>query len=118
MGVRRLDGDFIALDSTYDGKAESLVVSEFNAWRIFGAMSLILGIPLSKAAGKAIKFDGASGEPATMRFSRNLPPDAPLGQRLAAHLVDEKVVEKLKEQGYDVERVSAARGSGEAGGGT
>jgi hypothetical protein len=35
---------------------ERIVMSEHNAWRVFGMLSLVLGIPQSKAAGKAIKL--------------------------------------------------------------
>lgn len=33
-----------------------ITVSLYNAWRLLGMMSLILGLPLSKKAAKAIKF--------------------------------------------------------------
>lgn len=33
-----------------------LIVGEYNAWRIFGMLAVLLGIPLSKKVGKAIKL--------------------------------------------------------------
>lgn len=110
MGVNRIGDGRIGIEVTDHGKHSAIAMSEYNAWRVFGALSLILGIPLTKAAGKAIVFGGGTPEqPTTMRFSRNLPPDASLGQRLAAHLVDEMVVEKLRADGHDVELAPSAQ---------
>jgi hypothetical protein len=51
IGVRREDG-YVVL--TVDGK--SLRMSDFNAWRIFGAMSLLYHFTLPRALQKAICF--------------------------------------------------------------
>ena len=40
----------------HDGVNQSIVLSEYNAWRIFGLLAVMLEIPLSRAVGKAIKF--------------------------------------------------------------
>lgn len=98
--VTRLDGDFIALDSTWDGKAESLVVSEYNAWRLFGLLSLILGLHLPKKVSAAIKLGGYG--PGSMTMRTPLPPNACLGDRVAAALAHMATVEELQKQGYDV----------------
>jgi hypothetical protein len=98
--VSRLGDDFIALDSTHAGKEESLVVSEYNAWRIFGLLSVMLHLPLSKAVNKAIQMGGYG--PGSMTFSRPLPPNPTLGDRVAANLAHEKTVDLLRAAGYPV----------------
>lgn len=35
---------------------ETLRMSEYNAWRLLGCLSVLLGLPLSKEVGKAIKL--------------------------------------------------------------
>lgn len=60
LTVRRIAGTgHIELIEERDGHpAAWLIVSEYNAWRLFGMMALILGIPLSKAVAKTIKLGG------------------------------------------------------------
>lgn len=55
IGVSR-DGRGIRISVVNAGKAEAIDCSEYNAWRILGALSLMLGVPLSKEAGRAIKL--------------------------------------------------------------
>lgn len=53
--VERLPDDRILF--AHEGEnGGHLIVSEHNAWRLIGAASLILGLPLTKSAAKAIKF--------------------------------------------------------------
>jgi hypothetical protein len=35
---------------------QSITLSRYNAWRIFGMLAVILGIPLPSKLGKLIKF--------------------------------------------------------------
>ena len=39
-----------------DGTEHTIVMSPFNASRVFGMLAMMLGIPLPPATGKAIKF--------------------------------------------------------------
>jgi hypothetical protein len=40
-----------------NGDATTLVeMSEHNAWRVFGSLALVLGLPLPASVGKAITF--------------------------------------------------------------
>jgi len=39
-----------------DGTHTAVILSEFNAWRVFGMLSLMLGIPLPAKVSKAIKL--------------------------------------------------------------
>lgn len=55
MSVTR-EGEKIRISAETDGKTESALMTEYNAWRAFGALSVLLGLPLPKAVGKAIKF--------------------------------------------------------------
>lgn len=55
--VRREPDERITIGAeTVDGRRESFTVSPYNAWRIFGCLSLMLEIPLPKTTGKAIKL--------------------------------------------------------------
>ena len=53
--VSRVD-DYILISATSLGKEESILVSPYNAWRIFGMLSVILGLPLSRAVSKVIRL--------------------------------------------------------------
>lgn len=55
--------------ATQAGTETVLIVSEYNAARIFGLLAIFLGIQLSKKVGKAIILADA-------RFSGPLPEDA------------------------------------------
>ena len=41
---------------TTDGRTDVLRISRYNAFRVVGALAVLLGIPLSRAAAKAITF--------------------------------------------------------------
>lgn len=47
-------GPDINIHATHSGIEQSIVVTEYNAARIFASLSLILGIPLPSSVGKAI----------------------------------------------------------------
>lgn len=56
IAVERPSEGKIAIRVSNSGEMSSVVMSEYNAWRAFGMLSVMLGIPLSPAAGKAIKL--------------------------------------------------------------
>lgn len=58
MSVQRgfSDDEVITITCTHDGQETHVVMSEFNAWRVFGTLALILGIKLSSKIAKGIKF--------------------------------------------------------------
>lgn len=35
---------------------QNIMMSQYNAWRLFGMLALLLKIPLTRAVAKAIKF--------------------------------------------------------------
>lgn len=53
MSVSRVGEDRIRIE--VDGQAYASI-SEFNARRILASLSIVLGLPLTKAAQKEIKF--------------------------------------------------------------
>lgn len=53
--VRIIDS-FISISTGEGPQRESILVSGFNAWRIFGMLGFILGFNLPKSIQKAIKF--------------------------------------------------------------
>lgn len=55
VGVERR-GDRIWITCETMGKTQAIDASLYNAARIFGALAVILGIKLSSAVSKAIKF--------------------------------------------------------------
>jgi len=46
--------DRVAISCERPSGCSGLVLSDYNAWRLFGILSVLLGIPLTKEAGKAI----------------------------------------------------------------
>ena len=57
----RLDGDnHVCIVHTplnaAGGLPDTLTLSNFNAWRVFGMLACMLHIPLTRAVSKAIKF--------------------------------------------------------------
>ena len=59
--VTRLDNGYLRV--SYGGDSQdpyvcsgSLVVSPYNAWRVFGLLACMLGISLPRSLGKAIKL--------------------------------------------------------------
>lgn len=55
VSVDRVD-QFIVLSARQDKKYEGMKVSEYNAWRLFGMLAVILGIELPKNIAKTIKL--------------------------------------------------------------
>lgn len=56
VSIRRLLDGRLALSVTTNGAEQFTILSEFNAWRIFGMLSLFLELPLLKHVSKAIKL--------------------------------------------------------------
>ena len=56
MGVSSPSEDEITITAMTNGEMQAVTMSKFNAWRTLGCLALMLGIPLSKDVGKAIKF--------------------------------------------------------------
>lgn len=54
--VTRLGRDLLAVAVVHEGEEQRLMMSEFNARRVFGMLSLMLELPLSPKVGKAIKL--------------------------------------------------------------
>jgi hypothetical protein len=53
--VRREGWGFV-VTVVNSGEASSIKLSPFNAWRAFGLLAFMLGIPLPKSTAKAIKL--------------------------------------------------------------
>jgi hypothetical protein len=51
--------DKLAVTVTTDGKMQSLVMSEYNAARLFGMLALMLEIPLPRAVAKSVQIGGS-----------------------------------------------------------
>lgn len=53
--VQRI-GDYISISVEQNSEAQGMKISEYNAWRVFGMLAVILGVPLPKYIAKAIKL--------------------------------------------------------------
>src|SRR5262245_29859007 len=82
LSVRRI-GDSIIVEATQGALTARVEMSEYNAWRVFGCLALLLEIPLPPSVSKAIKLDDGSG-----KFSASIgfPEPKTLGQRVAQNL--------------------------------
>lgn len=49
----------LVISCTQEGETTRLHVSEYNAWRVFGMLALMLGVELPKKLAKSIKLGGA-----------------------------------------------------------
>jgi hypothetical protein len=56
VDVCRAPKDHIAISVTTNGEQQGIVMSEYNAWRVFGLLALLLGVRLSDKVSKAIKL--------------------------------------------------------------
>jgi hypothetical protein len=57
----------LRITCTQDGMERELYASWFNAWRIFGCLSLFFGVSLPKRIGKSITIN-TEGESGSMTF--------------------------------------------------
>ena len=55
LGIQRQD-DRLWVSVTQDGEEWTMPLSEFNAWRLFGMLATMLGIPLPARLAKRIKL--------------------------------------------------------------
>jgi hypothetical protein len=55
VGVHRVNGK-IQVTVTTNGETQSVLMSEYNAWRIFGMLSVMVGLSLPSVIAKAIKL--------------------------------------------------------------
>ncbi len=53
--VSRVD-DYILIAVTSLGKEESILISPYNAWRVFGMLSVLLGLRLPRAMAERIRL--------------------------------------------------------------
>lgn len=94
VGVRRLEDETLAISATYDGTERSIVVSEYNAWRIFGTLAMFLGVKLPKKLAESIKLGEVSG-------SVEFPHDGTIGGMVASSMAAERtkeVLQKIREK--------------------
>lgn len=84
ISVRRI-GEVLIIEATQGALTTHVEMSEYNAWRAFGCLSLLLDIPLPPHVGKVIKLDDGKGNPpkATLGY----PEPKTLGERLAQNLI-------------------------------
>lgn len=54
--VVRWIGDLLEIEATGAGGTESVIMSQYNAFRIFGMMAMALGIKLPASVAKGIKL--------------------------------------------------------------
>lgn len=50
------DGNDIVICAEHNKVSQNLVVSEWNARRLLGALSVVLGLPLTRAAAKTVQM--------------------------------------------------------------
>lgn len=108
--TRGADGEGICIAVTDSGEEQGLHMTDYNAWRILGMLSVMLELPLSKASSKAIKFDSG---PEMMVFGPSKPLNT-LGDRVAWNLMRKAAAEKLLEEGLEVVEATATQAPGVA----
>lgn len=94
VGVRRLSTGYLELstDGSGDVCSGKLVVSPYNAARLFGMLSLFLEIPLPAALASAIKLT-EPGQPLNATYA--FPEPKTLGERLAQGLIAKELGEAV-----------------------
>lgn len=56
VSISRPSKGLVQISCSMGGEVSSVVMSEHNAWRILAMLSVLLELPLSKAAQRAIKL--------------------------------------------------------------
>lgn len=56
VGLRNLGGNRFWITVTHDGRNQHLEMSGYNMWRLFGSLSIFLGVKLAKKVGKSINI--------------------------------------------------------------
>jgi hypothetical protein len=90
LSVRRLDGDRGYIEMSHG--AGNLVLSEYNAARLYAMLGLLLGIPLPKAIGKAIILVPSDKK---LDVTMGFPKPKTLGERVAQALVVQATPERI-----------------------
>jgi hypothetical protein len=85
-------GDVIIVGSTQNGMTTHCEMSEYNAWRIFGCLSLMLDIPLPPHVRKVIDLSDGKGNPPKAVIG--YPEPKTLGERLAQNLTMNELVKR------------------------
>lgn len=91
LGVSRVDDDPGYLRFTHGD--QWMVLSEYNAARLFGMLALFLKIPIPRALGKAIKLTKPGDDELNASFG--FPKARTLGDKLAQHLVGEALQKRV-----------------------
>lgn len=84
LSVRRI-GEVLVIEATQGALTTHVEMSEYNAWRAFGCLALLLEIPLPPHVAKAIKLGGPNGEPPKASIGYRAPKT--LGERVAQNLM-------------------------------
>lgn len=56
VAVRRVGENAICIEATTEGQSQAIECSRYNAFRLFGILSVMLEIPLPAKVGKVIKL--------------------------------------------------------------
>lgn len=81
--VQRI-GESLIVEATQGGMTTRVEMSEYNAWRTFGCLALLLEIPLPPHISKAIKLSDGNGKPPKAIIG--YPEPKTLGERVAQNL--------------------------------
>lgn len=87
-GVSSPEVGVITITATQNGKTTTVVMSEYNAWRAFGMLSVLLGIPLPKKIAKAITL---GDKPTEVSFESKA---KTFGDRVAEHLFMQELADR------------------------
>lgn len=91
IAVRRI-GDVIIIEAKQGGIETRVEMSEYNAWRAFGCLALMLEIPLSPQVAKAINLGDEKGNPPKAVIG--YPEPKTLGERLAQSLTMDELARR------------------------
>jgi hypothetical protein len=78
ISVRRI-GEILIIQATQGALTTHVEMSEYNAWRAFGCLALLLGVPLPPHIAKAIKLGPT-------KANIGYPEPKTLGERVAQNL--------------------------------
>jgi hypothetical protein len=91
-GVTRVDDDHLRLSAVSCGVEGSIIVSRYNASRLYAMIGMFLEIPLSKAVGKEIILSPPDKK---MDVSFGFPEQKTLGERMAQALVVSQMPDRI-----------------------
>lgn len=90
VSVCRPQSDTICIEVATNGVTESITMGGYNAWRIFGMLSVMLGLPLSKAVAESIQLKVGNVQVET--------PAPTLGDKISRYLYHQELL-KMQEAG-------------------